>query len=74
MPLIFLRQEDCGGRAICLCYDPDANTRAKLVCGQQAEALDERKLILAAVMLVELSPVTSEMPAEESHRRLSGVR
>src|ERR1051326_8570817 len=71
-PSVLRRQEECGCAPVRLSDDPDSGAVVQRVCGEKPETASERELVLLAIMLVKVSPVTDGVSAQQINRRLTG--
>jgi hypothetical protein len=68
---ILLREEDAGGRAIGLGYDPDSRAILEPVDGEYALAGAECPIVLAGVLRGNLAPIPRRVPRKVRARVLT---
>ena len=69
--LVFFRQQNTRGGAICFGDDPNPDTVRKRVSGEEPETGGDGALVLLPVLVVEFAPITCNVPPEKCAGRLA---
>ena len=65
------KQEGCAA-SVRFLDDPNLLARGESVAGEEPQAVPQRELVLAAVGLIDVPPIPSQMAVEKKHKVVAG--